>query len=180
VAAAGLQALDQAGSGSLWSLDAQMLLWSQATFLIGAAAVGGVVGLAHWSRRLWSSAAPQGPGIVAAVLLFLGSGTLGTIHLVQSIAAREGENGLIRGALFGVTIAGVLLVALGALSALAMALGAASAGNDRPEPDDDTAMTLEWWPTGPVVAGDVDAEVPAVVSPYPLADLRDGPEEDNA
>jgi len=180
VAAAAVQALDQAGTGNLWSLDAQMLLWSQASFLIGASAVGGVVGLAHWSRRLWNAPAPQGPGIGAVVLLFVGSGTLATIHLVQSIAAREGEAGLVRGALFGVTIAAVLLIALGALSTLAMVLGAGSAGNETPDPDDDAAMTLEWWPAGPVVAGDVDVAAPPVTSPYPLADLRDGPEEDNA
>lgn len=180
VAAGALQALDQAGSGNLWSLDTDMLLWTQAIFLTGAAAVGGVAGLAHWSRRLWNAPAPQGPGIGAAVLLFLGSGALATIHLAQSIAAREGEAGLVREVLFGVMIAGAVLVVLGAVSALAMVLGAGSAGSDSPDPDDDVAMTLEWWPAGPVVSGDVEAEVPVVASPYPLADLRDGPEEDNA
>lgn len=176
VLAGAVQGLDTAGSGQLWNLATTQLEGAQTVFLFGAAALGAFAGLAHWSRRTVDAPQPSGPanGAIAAVLV--GAGLIATLHLVQGIAAGDGRGGIASEAFSGIVATGAVLVLLGFLGALAAVVGAARAGGEEADADDEAGMTLEWAPPGPVVAGQVPDWDP-VTSPYPLADLRDGDEE---
>ena len=178
--AGALQAIDYAGSGTIWDLQPAMITGSQTVFLVGAAACGAIAGLAHWSRRLWSAPAPEGPGRGGVAAVFLGAGLVATIHLLQAFLARGGESGLDPAAFNAIVAVGALVLAVGVLSGLAMTVGAARIGSEHPDPDDDEAMTLEWYPPGPVVAGAEFVDLEVVRSPYPLADLRGDTDEEDA
>lgn len=174
------QVVDYAGSGTIWDLQPAMITGAQTVFLVGAAGCGAIAGLAHWSRRLWSAPAPEGPGRGAVTAVFLGAGLVATVHLLQAFLARGGESGLDASAFNAIVAIGALLLALGMLSALAMTVGAARVGFEDPDADDDAAMTLEWHPPGPVLSGAEPVGLEVVRSPYPLADLRgDSDEEDD-
>ena len=173
VLAGALQALDSAGKDSLFALDLTALHWAQALFLVGAAVVGALGGVALWSRRLFGADAPASAnGSVLAS--FLGGGLLGVVYVLQSILARDGGEGIASEA-FGVIVAiGAALLVLGALSGLAAVLAASKAGATAESSDDPDGLTLEW--VEPTVADSPlrDYEIAVVRSPYPLLDLRDG------
>lgn len=178
VLAGALQGLDTAGSGTLFGFDTTALEWAQGFFLFGAALVGGLAGLSHWSRRTFSAPAPEGQGKGAVTAALLGAGLLATLYLVEGLAG-AGDKSLnteFFSAVFGI---GGLLVFLAALAGLGMTLSAAKAGQESPDPDDDTGLTLEWAPEGEPVAG-IEQELAYVNSPYPLADLRGDLDEESS
>ncbi len=173
-----LQALDTAGSGSLFGFDTDALQWSQGFFLMGAAAVGAFAGLAHWSRRIFAAPAPEGSGRAAVGTVLLGSGLLATAYLAEGIAGAN-QQSLDTQLFAGLVAVGALLVLVATLAALGMTLSAAKAGADVPDADDDTGLTLEWAPPGLPVAG-VEQELAYVNSPYPLLDLRGAADEERS
>ncbi len=175
VLAGALQGLDTSGSGSLFGFDTAALEWSQGFFLMGAAVVGGLAGLAHWSRRLVAAPAPeaQAKGAITAVLA--GSGLLASAYLVEGLAGANDQS-LTAEVLAALVAVGAVLTLLGALGGLGMVLSAARSGADNPDPDDDGGLTLEWAPAGVPVAG-VARDLAYVNSPYPLLDLRGDEEE---
>ena len=178
VLAGALQALDTAGSGSLFGFDTAALELAQGFFLFGAATTGALAGLAHWSRRIFAGPAPEGQGKGAVTAVLLGSGLLATAYLAEGLAGANEQS--LSTELFGalVAIGGVLLL-LGAAAGLAMTLVAARAGFDAPDADDDAGLTLEWAPAGLPVAG-VEQELAYVNSPYPLLDLRGDDDEERS
>jgi cytochrome c oxidase subunit 1 len=175
VLAGALQGLDTAGTGSLFGFDTAALEWAQGFFLMGAATVGGLAGLAHWSRRIFSAPAPEGQGKGAVTAVLLGSGLLATAYLAEGLAGANGQS-LNTEVLAALVAVGALLMLLGALGGLGMVLSAAKSGADTPDADDDEGLTLEWAPAGPPVSG-VEQELAYVNSPYPLLDLRGETEE---
>ncbi len=179
VAASAVQALDTAGSGQLWNLRTDLLGETQLLFAIAAGLLGGLAGLAHWSERLFGSAAPDGAAKGGAAALVLGGALASTVLLVEAIAAGDGRDGLPDGLVYGLVAAGALLLALGVLAALAASVGAARSAYDgtAAESGGPEGMTLEWSGRGVAAAG--LAHDTFVRSPYPLADLRDGDEESN-
>lgn len=178
VAAAGVQALDTAGSGQLWDLRTDLLGDAQLLFAVGAALLGGLAGLAHWSERLFGAPAADGVAKGGVAALLLGGALAPTVLLVEGIAAGDGRDGLPEGLVHGLVAAGALLLALGVLAGIAAMLGAARQAYDGVEPagDGPRGMTLEWSSSGAAIAGALH-EGP-VRSPYPLADLRDGADEE--
>lgn len=160
-----LIALDRAGSGELWGLDQGLLVVGQASFVLGAAAAGGLAGMFHWTPLVWGGRVQQGLGAAAALMVLVGSGLLGTVAIVQSIVQREDPTS---GAapLGALVAAGSVLFLLGVLSGLAGSLTAArSADSDDDEP---AGQTLEWAFPRPTNGGSVPDDLPAVTSPYPL------------
>jgi heme/copper-type cytochrome/quinol oxidase subunit 1 len=178
VLAGALQALDTAGTGSLFGFDTAALEWAQGFFLLGAALVGGLAGLAHWSRRIFSAPAPEGQGKGAVTAALLGAGLLATVYLAEGLAGANDQS-LDTEVLSGLVAVGALLVFLAALAGLGMTLAAAKAGSDEVDADDDTGLTLEWAPEGEPVAG-VEQDLAYVNSPYPLADLRGDTDEERS
>lgn len=175
VLAGALQGLDTAGRGTLFGFDTAGLEWAQGFFLMGAATVGGLAGLAHWSRRIFSAPAPEGQAKGAITAVLLGSGLLATAYLAEGFAGANGQS-LTTEVLAGLVAVGALLMLLGALGGLGMVLSAARSGADSPDADDDSGLTLEWAPAGTPVSG-VEQELAYVNSPYPLLDLRGETEE---
>jgi heme/copper-type cytochrome/quinol oxidase subunit 1 len=100
--------------------------------------------------------------------------------LVQSIAASDGRGGLDEVALYGISAAGAALLTLGVVVSLVAILGAARNSYEGVADDDTTTGgTLEWSAAGVPDQG-ATLEVPAVRSPYPLFDLRDGTEAEGS
>lgn len=178
VLAGALQSLDTAGTGSLFGFDTAALEWAQGFFLFGAALVGALAGLAHWSRRIFAAPAPEGQGKGAVTAALLGAGLLATVYLAEGLIG-AGDKSIDTQALAALVAVGGVLVFLAALAGLGMTLSAAKAGSEDPDADDDTAMTLEWAPAGVPVAG-VEQELAYVNSPYPLADLRGDTDEERS
>jgi heme/copper-type cytochrome/quinol oxidase subunit 1 len=176
VLAALLQGLDTAGSGELFGFDTMGLELAQGYFLFGAALLGALAGLSHWSRRLFSAPAAEGSGKGAVTAALLGSGLLATTYLVEGLAGANDQS-LSTEVIAALVAVGGFLVFLAALGGLAMTLAAARAGSTDPDADDDTGLTLEWAPAGPVVSG-VEQELAYVNSPYPLLDLRGGDDDE--
>ena len=173
VLAGALQGLDSAGKGTLFGLDLVALHWAQALFLVGAAVVGGLAGTAFWSRPLFGADAPASAN-GAVLASFLGGGLLGLVYVVQSIAARDGGEGIASEA-FGVIVAiGAALLLLGALAGLATVLAASKLGADAGSTDDEDGLTLEWVEPTLSESPLRDYDIAVVRSPYPLLYLRDG------
>lgn len=177
VLAGALQGLDTAGKGQLLGFDTTSLEIAQTYFLFGAALLGGVAGLFHWSRRIYSAPAAEGQakGVLAASLL--GSGLLGTLFLAEGVAGAADQSMDAKLLSAGAAVGG-LLVLLAALAGVGATLSASGAGSRRPDADDDAGLTLEWLPGG-VVPG-VQPEIAYVNSPYPLMDSRGDTEEERS
>lgn len=174
VAAAAIQALDTAGSGSLWSLDTGLLGEAQTLFVVTAAALGGLAGVAHWGERIFGTSLTGGAGRVGWAAVLLGGALSATVLLVEGIAAGDGRDGLPDGLVYGLVAAGALLFLLGVLGALAASLAAARASYEGQVPAGaPEGGTLEWSSRGLALSGG-QSEVPVVRTPYPLLDLRDG------
>lgn len=178
VLAAALQGLDTAGSGTLFGFDSRGFEASQGYFLMGAALVGGLAGLAHWSRRIFSAPSPEAQGKGAVTAALLGAGLLATVQMVEGLAGANDQS-VTAEVMAGLIAVGAGLVLLAALGGLGMTLSAAKAGASAPDSDDDTGMTLEWGAAGAPVAG-VERELEYVNSPYPLSDLRGETDEERA
>jgi cytochrome c oxidase subunit 1 len=178
VLAGALQALDTAGRGTLFGFDTMALEQAQGFFLLGAALVGGLAGLSHWSRRIFSAPAPEGQGKGAVTAALLGTGLLATVYLAEGLAGANDQS-LDTEVFAGIVGVGALLVLLAAVAGLGMTLSAAKAGADAPDADDDSGLTLEWAPAGAPVAG-VEQELAYVNSPYPLLDLRGDADEERS
>lgn len=175
VLSAAVQALDSAGSDTLWSLNTAFLGDAQTLFVVAAATLGGLAGMFLWSERMFGATPAEGAAKGAATAVLAGGAVLGTILLIQGIAAGDGREGIPEGLLNGIVAAGALLLVLGALAGLAASLGAARTGYDV-EPSDaepGTGGTLEWSAVG-LARAERDATDVVVSSPYPLSDLRDG------
>ena len=178
VLAAALQAIDTFGKGTLIGFDVVQLGKAQTLFLVAAAFCGAVGGTAFWGEKLWghSSDSLAKPSVA---LVFAGGGLLGTLGIVGTIAVAQGvlsdsdSDSRVYGIVFGVLAA---LFTFGLLIALVSALGAASAGHADPTEDDQSGLTLEWAVASPPAPEGAGFTVPAVSSPYPLLDLREGPE----
>jgi heme/copper-type cytochrome/quinol oxidase subunit 1 len=172
VLAGALQALDTAGTEWLFGFDTVWLEAAQLIFLASAALVGAVGGLAYWSDKLWGET-KDASSKASVTAILLGGGLLGLVLGLQGILLASSD-GLADEA-FGVGIAaGAALLALGVLSALGGALGAARSGADGPSTVDDTGLTLEWATASPPAPGNFTEPLPPVSSPYPLLDLRAG------
>ena len=172
VLAAALEALDTAGTESLFGFDTVWLDSAELFFLAAAALVGAAGGLAYWSDKLWGETKEtSSKGAVTALLL--GGGLLGIVVGLQGILLASSDG--LADELFGIGIAaGAALLALGLLGALAGALGAARSGADGPSQVDDTGLTLEWATASPPAPGNFTEPLPPVRTPYPLLDLRAG------
>jgi heme/copper-type cytochrome/quinol oxidase subunit 1 len=173
VLAAALQAIDTTGTETLFGFNLAFLEPAQLFFLASAALLGGIGGVAFWSDKLWGST-KEGPfkGAVAAVLL--GGGLLATVVGLQAVLMADSRDGLDSQLLGAAIAAGAALLALGVLSGLAGSLGSARAAAQGGAEHDETGLTLEWATASPPVTGNFTEPLPAITSPYPLLDLRDG------
>lgn len=169
--ASALAVVDTIGDGNLVGFDSAELGLAQTLFLIGAAACGAVGGTAFWGEKIWGhvSDAFAKP---AVGLLFVGGGVLGVIAGVQAILPTSSRMG--SGLYGGLIAAAAGIFALGMLTGLVSAIRAAGAGYSDPVEDDATGLTLEWSAPSPPAPTSVGPAVPAITSPYPLLDLRQG------
>lgn len=171
VLAAALAVVDTIGSGNLVGFETSELGLAQTLFLIAGAACGAVGGTAFWGEKLWghSSDSFAKP---AVGLLFVGGGLLGVVAVVQAVLPTSSRMG--PGVYGGVMTVGAGLFALGMLTALVSAIRAGAVGYSDPVADDSTGLTLEWSAASPPTASSKNPAVPAITSPYPLLDLREG------
>ncbi|MEI2638634.1 MAG: cbb3-type cytochrome c oxidase subunit I [Microthrixaceae bacterium] len=172
VLSAALQVVDTLGKGNLVGFGTEQLGVGQGLFLIAAALCGAVGGTAFWGEKLWGHSSDK-LARPSVGLVFAGGGLLGTIAVVQGVLEASEPSTVLYGAMVAITAA---LLMLGLLIGLLSALGAASAGHADPTADDSTGLTLEWAFASPPAPAGAGFSVPAVSSPYPLLDLREGPD----
>jgi len=166
-----LQALDLAGTGTLFGLNAAALGSAQAYFVIAAALGGALAGLFHWSPQVWGGAIKESTGKATTALVVLGGGLLATAQLVQAVVQLDGKDTVES---FGeLTAVGAALLALGVLFGYLTSLGAAKDAADGPT-EGAQGLTMEWAFPSPAVGGSVPDDLPEVTSPYPLLDAREG------
>lgn len=171
VLAAALAVVDTIGDGNLVGFDTAQLGLAQTLFLIAAAACGAVGGTAFWGEKVWghTSDAFAKP---AVGLIFAGGGLLGLVAAVQAVLPDSSRMG--PGIYGGILAVAAGLFTLGMLTALVSAIRAAGVGYSDPVEDDTTGLTLEWAASSPPASTTLAPAVPAINSPYPLLDLRDG------
>jgi cytochrome c oxidase subunit 1 len=174
-----LQAVDLAGTGTVFGFNAAALGSAQAYFVIAAALGGGLAGLFHWSPQVWGGPVARTAGNATAALVFLGGGLLATAQLVQSVVQLDGKDTASQ--FFGaLTAVGALLLGVGILSGFLASLGAARDAEDGPDDDDGVqGLTLEWSYPTPTAGGTV-LDLTEVTSPYPLLDAREGSTKETA
>lgn len=171
VLAVALAVVDTIGAGNLVGFNTSELGLAQTLFLIGAAACGAVGGTAFWGEKIWghtsdSFAKP------AVGLLFVGGGLLGLVPGIQAVLPSSNRMG---SALYGALMAVAAgLFTLGMLTGLVSVIRAAGVGHSDPVEDDEDGLTLEWSAASPPAPSAQAPAVPAISSPYPLLDLREG------
>ncbi len=177
--AAGLtMALDRAGSGQIFDLNQVALASAQGYFVIGAALLGGLGGLFQWAPQIWGRDTATPPSIGAGLLVLAGAAVLGTGGLGQGLSQQNGADTAAQ--FWGlVTAVGGVLVVLGILGTFAAMLRAARDADDGGSTEVE-GLTLEWAFPLPVQGGTVPEDLPAVTSPYPLADAREGGTEERS
>jgi heme/copper-type cytochrome/quinol oxidase subunit 1 len=173
-----LQAVDLAGSGTVFGFNAAALGSAQAYFVIAAALGGGLAGLFHWSPQVWGGPVARTAGNATAALVFLGGGLLATAQLVQSVVQLDGKDTASQ--FFGaLTALGALLLGVGILSGFMASLGAARDAADGATDDEFDGLTLEWSYPTPTSGGTI-LDLAEVTSPYPLLDAREGTTKETA
>lgn len=171
VLAVALAVIDTLGSGNLVGFDTAELGLAQTLFLIAAAACGAIGGTAFWGEKIWGHSSDSFT-LPAVGLLFAGGGLLGVTAGVQAVLPTSNRMG--PGIYGGLMTVAAGLFALGMLTGLVAAIRAGAVGHDDPVEDDASGLTLEWAVPSPPTATAHGPAVPAITSPYPLLDLREG------
>ncbi|HEX4978566.1 MAG TPA: cbb3-type cytochrome c oxidase subunit I [Acidimicrobiales bacterium] len=130
-------------------------------FVLGLTLLGFATGFLHWAPKLRGRVPSIGAGAGAAALLAGGAVLLAAPGYLMGLEADDGVTVL------GAVGAGLLV--LGLLSLLPTIVGPAGSAPADPY----GGLTLEWAASSPPVRHNFE-EVPDIVSPYPLADLRAG------
>jgi heme/copper-type cytochrome/quinol oxidase subunit 1 len=143
--------------------------------------LAGLGALAYWTPKLTGRLIPDKPAIGLAVLGFLAAALAGLPYYIAGFADQPAASGVYDYSgpadLWNVLVAvghglmGVVLLGFIALAAKTVASGA-EAGDDPWE-----GQTLEWATPSPAPV-DNFVEVPTVMSPEPLVDLRAGSERE--
>ena len=141
-----------------------------------AAVIGSLGGLHWWATKVLRRRASEGPGMVAPLLLLLGSLAIVIPDLASGIAGKNGQlapdyTGGIKG-LNVIVVVGVALVALGFFAALAGLAPALRADPDAPA-DPWEGQTLEWLSPSPPPLENFPTDLALVASAEPLIDLRE-------
>ena len=173
-----LQALDLAGTGTLFGFNAVALGNAQTYFVIVAAVGGGLAGLFHWSPLVWGGPVAKAGGNLTIALVVLGGAVMATTALVQGVVQLDGETTAYQ-AWGAATAVGAVLFGLGVLNGFLVAVGAARTAQHEPEAGTTDGLTFEWAFATPAEGGAVPEDLPAVTTPYPLLDAREGTEEES-
>jgi len=150
---------------SLLELQGTQWISAHSHLVTGAALIGLVGGLYHWSTKIVGLAGNEALGRTAPVLIGLG---------VVLVAAPEAVSGLVgdaEEAVNGLEVANVVSVVGAAVLLLGSAVAVAGLARRRhdDEPSDPWAgQTLEWATASPPSFDNFDGEVPAVDSAEPL------------
>ncbi|MCU1358699.1 MAG: putative cytochrome c oxidase subunit [Acidimicrobiales bacterium] len=144
--------------------------------IVLAAVIGSIGGVHWWATKVLRQPAKEAPGLLAPVLLLLGTAAVVIPDLISGLAGDKGElapdyTGGIKG-LNVVVLIGVVVLVLGIVTALAALLPALSAADDVAA-DPWTGSTLEWLAPSPPPLGNFTADLPVVTSAEPLIDLRE-------
>jgi hypothetical protein len=101
-----------------------------------------------------------------------GGGLLSTVVLVQGLVQQDGE-ATANQFFGGVVVLAAALYLLGVLVAGSAMRSASAATADGVDDGEQAGGTLEWAASSPAHGDEVPDDLPAVTSPYPLADARD-------
>jgi heme/copper-type cytochrome/quinol oxidase subunit 1 len=157
--------------GTVWETGQAHLV------LIGAGGLGGLGALWWWAPKLWGVELSEGAGILAFAATFLGTLLLAAPDLVNGLAndlpmaapAFKDDGGV--KALSGLSMAGGILVTLGAVVVLLALLQGARRRSSAVVADDPWGgHTLEWTTSSPPVPANFSAAVAPVTSATPLLD----------
>ncbi len=165
-------AVTLAGSGNLIGFDVRLLGAAQVTFVGASVLTGTLAAVFHWSPQFWGGRAAAAPANAAALLAIAGGGLLSTVVLVQGLVQQDGE-ATANQFFGGLVVLAAALYLLGVLVAGSAMQSASASAADGGGGDEETGDTLEWAAAFPAHGDAVPAELPAVTSPYPLADARD-------
>ena len=145
--AALLQALDTAGTGTLFGFERRGARVAPRPSSCVAAALGGALaGLAHWSRQVWGGPVPESTGKASRPhWSSLGGGLLATVPSLVEVVVQAGRQVDRPSQLFGGLDRGrrALLALVGSPGAGLPTLGAAQATPPRPT-EECAGLTLEW------------------------------------
>ncbi len=169
-----LIALDAAGPDTLFDFAPGLLGRSQSVFVITAAVLGVVAGIAHWSPQIWGTRVRNSTVNGSSVMVAVGGALIGLILAIEVFLVANDTNA---DTVIGIVQAvGGLLAVLGVLGALAASMRSAresfeGAGGG---PSDDEGLTLEWQVPWPAVGALRTAELPEeILTPYPLAPIEE-------
>lgn len=155
---------------SLLELQGTLWLSAHSHLVVGAAAIGLVAGLYHWSTKVVGVAGNEAIGRTAPLLLGLGVVVAAGPEAISAITGSGDEtvNGL--EAMNVASVAGGGLLLLGAAAAVA---GLARRRSDDEPADPFGGLTLEWATASPPSFANFDGDVPAVDSAEPLLDTEE-------
>ena len=161
-----------AGSGNLLGFDVRLLGAAQVTFIGASVLCGTLAAVFHWSPQFWGGRVAAAPANAGALLVIAGGGLLSTVVLVQGLVQQDGE-ATANQFFGGVVVLAAALYLLGVLVAGSAMRSASAATADGVDDGEQAGGTLEWAASSPAHGDEVPDDLPAVTSPYPLADARD-------
>jgi heme/copper-type cytochrome/quinol oxidase subunit 1 len=141
-----------------------------------AAVIASIGGVHWWATKVLGNTAKEGPAMLAPLLMLVGGLAIVVPDLVSGLVGKGAElapdyTGGIK-PLAWIIVAGVGVLALGILAALAAILPALKSADDVPA-DPFEGQTLEWLAPSPPPLENFAADLPVVASAEPLVDLRE-------
>jgi heme/copper-type cytochrome/quinol oxidase subunit 1 len=149
-------------------------------YVVYGTALAAFGGIAYWATKLFGRSLGEGAARLSALVILLGTVVLCVPDLIGGLydqpdvlepgtTVRDGVE-----ALNMVSVAGLVLLALGVLIFVFVVVKASVGKAPAAEADPWEAHTLEWATASPPAWGNFTSELPAIHSDRPLLDAREG------